>query len=195
MQIIEKLFLRYFYADEKTKQKKRQPVWEKWTINLPQIKGLALNKAGIAIIIIRSWLMDCKAWADHNMSLPLTLMKECRVFPYIFWNWLLMSNMSISALETIILMRMLSVVPRPLMRKTETTCRLCSQKKKDLQEEFMSYKNSKSLILFVTCIFILMNSFLFKFGMQPLWAIISCQIRWRATGGNFQKLLQIINWM
>lgn len=45
--------------------------------------------------------------------LSLTLMKEYRVFPYIFRNSALMSSMSISALATIILIRTLSVVPRP----------------------------------------------------------------------------------
>lgn len=40
-------------------------------------------------------------------------MKEYRVFPYIFRNSTLMSNMSISALATIVLIRTLSVVPSP----------------------------------------------------------------------------------
>lgn len=46
-------------------------------------------------------------------------MKEYRVFPYIFRNSALMSNMSISALATIVLIRTLSVVPSPC-RHTET---------------------------------------------------------------------------
>lgn len=45
-------------------------------------------------------------------------MKEYRVFPYIFRNSALMSNMSISALATIVLIRTLSVVPSP-WRHTE----------------------------------------------------------------------------
>lgn len=46
-------------------------------------------------------------------------MKEYRVFPYIFRNSAFMSNMSISALATIVLIRTLSVVPSPC-RHTDT---------------------------------------------------------------------------
>lgn len=52
----------------------------------------------------------------------LTLMKEYRVFPYAFRNSALMSNMSISALATIVLIRTLSVVPSP-WRHTQTVSR------------------------------------------------------------------------
>lgn len=73
--------------------------------------------AGIPVIIVInviSQLMHWKAFADCSISPPwLTLMKEYRVLPYIFRNSALMSNMSISALATIILMRTLSVVPSP----------------------------------------------------------------------------------
>ncbi len=52
-------------------------------------------------------------------------MKEYSVLPYILWNSALMSNMSISALATIILMRTLSVVPSP-WQQIERDCLHCA---------------------------------------------------------------------